>query len=339
MISRAITIAAVLLASCAAGCFHANAATPAAGGAAAPRHVADYARVFLVCDAPPMTTRLAIRSMALKGERTLLLVDPETLKTYLEPAKSWRCADDSDESESATRFLRAIDTPPPAPKPGAISKPYLRNAGVTHGAGDGSFITGDLCPSSKPLDRPFIEALERVGPGTPISLSISGLWLKHHADDFQWLQEQARAGGVDITWVNHSFSHPYFPGRPFEENFLLAPGVDMEAEILDTEKALIDSGGTPSVFFRFPGLISNPALMDILRRDHLIALGADGWLVFAPPLRPGAIVLVHPNGNEPQGLRIFAKMMASDRLPRPFRAIDDAPGGAKPPLDPPSAIR
>ena len=40
--------------------------------------------------------------------------------------------------------------------------------------------------------------------------------------------------------------------------------------------------------------------MEIVRRDHLVALGADGWLVFAPPLRPGAILLIHANGNEPR---------------------------------------
>ena len=120
-------------------------------------------------------------------------------------------------------------------------------------------------------------------------MSISGLWLIHHHADFQWLREQARSGALDITWVNHSYHHPYFPGRPLATNFLLAPGFDIQAEILDTERLLIANGGTPSVFFRFPGLISDEALMDAVRRNHLVSLGADGWLVFAPPLRPGAI--------------------------------------------------
>jgi hypothetical protein len=56
--------------------------------------------------------------------------------------------------------------------------------------------------------------------------------------------------------------------------------------------------------------------MQTVRRDHLIVLGADGWLVFAPPLRPGAILL---------GLRLFVKLLDLGRLPRPFRPINDAP--------------
>ena len=62
-----------------------------------------------------------------------------------------------------------------------------------------------------------------------------------------------------------------------------------------------------------------------MRRDHLVTLGADGWLVFAPPLRPGAILLVHANGNEPAGLRLFSKLLDKGRLPRPFRPIGEAP--------------
>jgi hypothetical protein len=56
-----------------------------------------------------------------------------------------------------------------------------------------------------------------------------------------------------------------------------------------------------------------------VRRDHLVVLGADGWLVFSPPLRPGAILLIHPNGNEHPGL------LNQDKLPRPFRPTNDAP--------------
>jgi hypothetical protein len=125
--------------------------------------------------------------------------------------------------------------------------------------------------------------------------------------------------------VNHSYHHPYVPGRPLANNFLLTPGFDMQSEILDTERLLIANGETPSIFFRFPGLVSDAALMQAVRRDHLVVLGADGWLVFAPPLRQGAILLIHPNGNEHPGLRLFVKLLDKRRLPRPFRRINDAP--------------
>ena len=289
------------------------------------RHVEDYATVFRACRDEADHARLAIRAMRLDRNETLLLVEPETLSTSLEPAERWTCVDTDDEAQRDTRLLRALDRPAPPAKPGAAAKPYLRDAGLVHGAGEGSYITGDLCPSLRPLDRPFFEALAAMGPGTPVALSISGLWLKRHRQDFEWLRAKARAGSIDITWVNHSYHHPYFPERPLDGNFLLAPGVDMRAEILDTESSLIAAGETPSVFFRFPGLISDAATMDEVRRDHLVTLGADAWLVFAPPLKPGAIVLVHPNGNEPQGLRLFASLVSRGKLPRPFRGVNEAP--------------
>ena len=222
--------------------------------------------------------------------------------------------------------MRAIQAPsrPEAAKTGAVS-PYLRNAGLVHGEGSGAFITGDLCPSPRPLDRGILEKLATQGPRTPVALSIAGKWLLHHTVDFHWLQEQNRTGALEITWVNHSFHHPYFIGIPLDSNFLLTPGIDMQAEIFDTERLLIANSETPSIFFRFPGLVSSPTQMETLRQNHLIASGADSWLVFMPPLRPGAVVLVHPNGNEPAGLRLFSRLLDSQALPRPLRALNEAP--------------
>jgi hypothetical protein len=94
-----------------------------------------------------------------------------------------------------------------------------------------------------------------------VALAISGLWLMRHGADFQWLKEQERSGALEITWVNHSYHHPYVPGRPVANNFLLMPGFDMQSEILDEERLLIANGETPSIFFRFPGLVSDAALM------------------------------------------------------------------------------
>ena len=44
-----------------------------------------------------------------------------------------------------------------AEAPGLTKRGFLENAGLTHGAGDGAYLTGDLCPSTKPLDRDFLE--------------------------------------------------------------------------------------------------------------------------------------------------------------------------------------
>ena len=166
---------------------------------------------------------------------------------------------------------------------GKATAGWLANAGMTHGHDDtGVFVTGDLCPSRKPLDRSFLQKLEQPGAATPVALSISGLWIKQHYDDFAWLRREKAEGRLAITFVNHSFHHAYQPGLAEGQNFLLTPGVDMKEEILDVERLLIANGETPSVFFRFPGLISSPALMDTLRENHLITLGTNAWLALNP---------------------------------------------------------
>ncbi len=303
--------------------------TPAkAQSAVAPlSRVSDYHAVFQVCHNATFRTRIAIRRMKVDGAIYWLGADPESLETSLERDACWTCVDTTDDAQENTRLARTIRDTSGRTAPGAHTAGYLRNAGLVHGEGEGSFITGDLCPALQPLQRAFFDTLEKQAAPAPIALAISGLWLLRHSSDFQWLREKHRSGALKITWVNHSFHHPYAPARPLQQNLLLTPGVDLAREIFDTERLLIANGATPSIFFRFPGLISRADQMQVVRQAHLAALGADGWLVFAPPLRPGAVVLVHPNGNEPAGLRVFAKRLADNSLPRPFRALSEAPTG------------
>jgi hypothetical protein len=284
--------------------------------------VKDYRSIFRECHNGKGEMRLAIRSMSIEAKSLLLVVEPSSLATRLEPERCWSCAETDDAAQKNTRFLRAIHT---NTRSGLEDANVQTNAGLSHGTGDGSFITGDLCPSRKPLDREFFQRLAGTGPRTPIALAVSGLWITRHRADFNWLRDQASSNALEITWINHSYHHPFVPGRRHEANFLLTPGVDIDSEILDTERLLLANGATPSVFFRFPGLVSDAAAIEAVRQKHLVVLGADGWLAFGSPLRPGAIVLVHPNGNEPDGLTRFSKLLESGKLPRPFRPIDEAP--------------
>lgn len=288
---------------------------PGATGA----RVENYAAIFESC-AKDGEMRLATRRMRVDGDSLLLIVDPQTLQTALARAACWRCAATTDAEQADTRFLQALRPPPEGSRP-----PALVNAGLIHGKGAGSYVTGDLCPSQKPLDRDFIEEVAAQGPGTPLTLAVSGGWIAHHGADFAWLQEKRRSGALAITWADHSYSHPFVPGLKDGQNYLLRPGVDLDREIFETEKILVAHGETPSVFFRFPGLVSDAALLEKLRERHLVALGADAWLALGPPPRDGSVVLVHPNGNEPGGLKIFSRLLKSGRIPLPFRPIAEAP--------------
>ncbi len=65
--------------------------------------------------------------------------------------------------------------------------------------------------------------------------------------------------------------------------------------------------------------------MTALRDDHLIALGADAWLALGQRPRPGSVVLVHANGNEPFGLSQFQTLRQRNALPQPLRPLNEAP--------------
>lgn len=285
------------------------------------QRVEDY-RVILKSCSVAGKQRLAIREMRVGGEKLLLTVDPQTLAANLEFADGSDCS----EAQGTSRFLALVDryAADTGKKPSAGAT-WLENAGLKHGRGEGAYLTGDLCPSRKPLDRAFLQSLEKPGEAPPVALAISGLWLTRHAEDFAWLRREKAEGRLAITFVNHSYSHPYRPGLPDGQNFLLEPGLDKDREVLDVERLLIANGETPSVFFRFPGLISDPDWMAALQRDHLIPLGSDAWLALLPQTPPGAILLVHANGNEPFGLDRFRKLNLQGALPKPFRSINEAP--------------
>ncbi len=264
--------------------------------------------------------------MEIDGVPSLLTVDPATLATRLERDQAWSCVDTDDQQQKDTRYVKAVHASI-TPRTGApaLASGVIAYGGLLRGPAAGSFLTGDLCPSRRPLDRAFLERLQSIQSPMPVALAISGLWLTAHRADFDWLRDRERTGALQITWVDHSYHHPYLPGRALAANFLLAPSVDMPAEILRTEQLVIANGETPSVFFRFPGLMSNASLMQVAGGYHLVVLGAGAWLARTPRARPGDIILVHANGNEPTGLRIFSALLAEGKLPRPFRTIDEAP--------------
>ncbi len=76
---------------------------------------------------------------------------------------------------------------------------------------------------------------------------------------------------------------------------------------------MIEKGITPSLFFRFPGLVSAEALFLAVTGFGLIPLGSDAWLAKNQWPRPGSIVLVHANGNEPLGVRRFIRLLREKR--------------------------
>ena len=266
----------------------------------------DYRPAFAPARTEDGRPLVAIRRFRLAGKPHVLTVEVPDFRTRIRPEEwiSWELGPDAAASYAA--LLDAL-TGPPHP---------VENAGLTHarGAAEGFFLTVDMCPSSKPFEAGFFAALAaraaHDGRAMPVAISISGYWALDHAAEFASLIERQRLGQLDITWVNHSYAHRYVRGVPDHENFLLLPHTDFEQEVLRTERLLIARGLTPSVFFRFPGLVSNERLMAALRRLGLVPLGADAWLAKLQKPRPGSIVLVHGNGNEPFGIHEARRYLA-----------------------------
>src|SRR3972149_5403391 len=280
--------------SCAAVFFCAALVTTAL--AAAP-DVSNYKPVFTPFG-DGKVIKIAIREFVRNGKKQVLYVDPETFSTgaLIWDETAFKKKPLSGVQE--TPFVKALDRYDSVPI-------TLQNHGLKKAEAEknGFFLTVDLCPSKKPLDKGiFTRAMElsRDKEPVPIGVAISGKWIKKHGEEFRWLVKEK---GLRVTWINHSYTHPYSKGLPLKENFLLSKGVDFEREVLETEKLLLENGITPSPFFRFPGLVSDNGLVKKLKTLSLVPIGAQSWLAKGEAPEKGGVILVHGNGNEPQGIK------------------------------------
>lgn len=262
----------------------------------------DYKVISQTCDAPDGSVRLhAIRRFKSPlGEDILLTVDPNSQDTNLiyESCLGCRDAKLSSGDNYGANVLKGT------------SAPYLlENDGLTHSLNklNDAVLTIDLCPSTKLFEKRVFKQLLRTDLPRPIpvAISISGSWMRRYTDDFKYLLDLQHSGQIEITFINHSYSHPFVKTLADQHNFLLKDGVDFKFEVLNLEVALIRRGITPSVYFRFPGLISDERLMRALRSYGLIPLGADAWLAKGQKPSGGSLILIHGNGNETEGGDIF----------------------------------
>lgn len=179
----------------------------------------------------------------------------------------------------------------------------------------GYFLTVDMCPSVVPMEQDFFNLLVSLSSKRstpfPVALCMSAIWIEKHEKELDWLVEQDATNKLDITWVNHSYSHFYLSDLVDTENFLLAPFANLELEMYGAEIALIMRGQTPAPFMRLPGLISSDTICKNMRNVGLIPLNTDAWLAKEEQPTDGSIILVHGNGNEHQGIVDVTKILHS----------------------------
>lgn len=272
--------------------------------------LADY-RVFL-----GVTThhpeQVVLRRWQQNAQTRYLVLNPETLETSVVPllpdaVKELPLATVLQQL-GQTAYGRAMHTE-------AQRDANLQDAGIerTDTTERGFSLTIDLCPSSKPLTRQvFDDMIKAFGPEEkpiPVTITITGLWMAKHQADLAYLKNLETRGQLNITWVNHTFHHRYDPRLPLQENFLLEAATDLNAEVLLNEQAMLQNGLKPSVFFRFPGLVSNKAVFDRILAFGLLPIGSDAWLAKNQQPKQGSLVLIHANGNEPLGITDFINLI------------------------------
>ncbi len=254
---------------------------------------------------------LAIRSFSADGEKYLLLVNPQTLDTKVDLANNYTTNSLKWGNVLAifnnTAYVKALEA-------AAARDIQLQNAGIDHAFPNekGITLTIDLCPSHKALDRIIFQSVfdefKKIEQPAPLAISVSGKWMLKHEDDLTWLKSLVAQKELSITWVNHSYNHEVNK-LPLAENFLLAAGTNFDVEVLENEKLMLKNGLTPSVFFRFPGLVSDKSVVDKIEAYGLIPIGSDAWLAKGQQPNAGSIVLIHGNGNEEIGVKDFIQLL------------------------------
>lgn len=266
---------------------------------------------------------MSLREFKKNGQPLRLIVEEQSLKTSLVAVKDLQACQPLNLNKTsrvysdpkfASRYLQAL-------KHYNTFTGGWQNHGLTHETNkkNGSFLTIDLCPSSHPIDKALFEKFRDTH--WPVGIAVSGLWILKHEIDWQWLK--TTLAQTPVTWINHSRNHPVQIEVPIEKNFLLLEGRDIYKEILENEILLIQRGITPSIFFRFPGLVANEQALAITQGLGLIPLGSNAWLSKGESPKPGSIVLLHGNGNDPKGINLFFSDLEKKQFSEPFKGLLD----------------
>lgn len=251
-----------------------------------------------------------IRKMKSAGTNYFTVVNQETLETQIINVSCFRCpTNERPKAYSALNLLLEKSSSPPFP---------LENDGLTsvQNSGLGQVISVDLCPSRKDFEKRFIDALLKESPvhPVPITFALTTSWIHGHRNEFDYLKNLARQNLLNITWMNHSWSHPYDRKAPYAQNFLLSPGVNPHHEILEAEQSFVENGVTPSIFFRFPGLVSNEQWIRKIKDLSLVPVGSLAWIAKGEKVDMRSLILIHGNGNEPPGIEKMLDLIGKKKI-------------------------
>jgi len=272
--------------------------------------VKNYSATFACFENDDGIELARIRTFLESNRSMCLAVDTDGLTTHILPSpeksRVHRCRD--------SRYTELLKT--------SSSPPYpLQNDGITGGK-NGIYLTTDLCPSSKKgyESRLYTYLSQKLPKPVPVTIFITKRWIEKHPDSMKELEQMDADNHISITWGNHTAYHHYHPGVPLRHNFVLSEEENLTKDILDLEKTLIERGDTPSVFFRFPGLVSDRKSIETVSHLGLITVGSNCWLAKGESVKNGSIILVHGNGNETAGVDMLMKLIKEGMI-KQFKPI------------------
>ncbi len=237
-----------------------------------------------------------VRTLRFDGVEAALVVADGSLRSFVV-----RRSDLSAQPVADSDYVKALRA-----KAGAALSSFAGEGGTDLDVA----LTVDMCQSSKPWDKALFDWVVKAGEarGKPLAVGVAmtGGWAKAHPTELAQLFAWEKTGKLDIVWVNHSFTHP-LNCNPAKTScaFLTAQSVDFRSEVTKNEELLLGQGEVPSALFRFPGLIHDERRRGELSALGLFALDGDAWLAKGQKTHDGAVILVHGNGNEPAGIRLF----------------------------------
>ncbi len=285
-------------------------------------NISGYNAVFMPFHDRSGRIKIAVRSFTQESKEKILAIDAETFETEILERAALNAGDVPKVRLAKTPFMKALE------KYTEVRDNDNRN-GIKHGedsALNGVFLTIDLCPSKKALDKGLFQRtiqLARLNKNQAYAaIAVSGLWIERHGEDLDWILNEAREKKLNIAWINHTYSHPYKKGLDDKRNFMLLPEARLTKEVFSNEVIMLQNSIVPSPFFRFPGLISDASLLKELKTLSLIPIDAGAWPAKGGDTKMGGIILVHGNGNEPQGIKRLFEFY--DKMNREF-----ASGGIK----------
>ncbi len=286
------------------------------------RVVLNYFPIFIPVLDEEGDLYIAIRSYEMDSKHYFLIVNPNTLKTYQRASSELRYRYQEGNGNGYIKEIQVSNTPYYKAlakyNDSSSSENEETQTILSHGEeNNGIFLTIDMCPSAKKFEKDFFESLlkyaENKSNPIPLAICISGLWLLQHEQELNWLANQDL---FNITWVNHSFSHLYYSDvSDLQKNFLKLPRTNTDQEILYLEQMLIARGITPSVFFRYPGLVYDERLLKLTHYMGLIPLGSDCWIAKGQVPKLGSIILLHGNSNEHEGIKLFMQWNKKNKYP------------------------